>query len=115
MRMRINDEFYNKGLYYRKNYNTGVYATVGWAFKFKPYKGEKSAYKGNELIQGWLETDEGRTIITKSSITFQREDKIKVDGVRYFISEILTMEDETLVLGNIRNRPHRNMTVLVLG
>jgi len=115
MRKRINDEFYHKGLYFKKNYNDGTYATIPLRFKYKPYQGEKSTHEGNELIQGWLETDEGRTILTKSPITFQREDRVTVEGVSYLISKIMTSEDADLELGTLRGRPNRDMTLLVLG
>jgi len=115
MRTRIQEDFRRLGLYYKKNYNDKTYATIPLRFKFKPYQGAKSTHEGNELIQGWLETDEGRTIVTKSSIVFQREDRVTIDGISYLISEILTSEDMDLELGELRNRPNRQIQLLVLG
>ena len=115
MRTRIQEDFRHLGLYYKKNYDTKAYATIPLRFKFKPYQGAKSTHEGNELVQGWLETDEGRTIVTKSSIVFQREDRVTIDGISYLISEILTSEDMDLELGELRNRPNRQIQLLVLG
>ena len=115
MRTRIQDTYYHKGLHYPKNFNDGTYATIPRAFKFDNFNREKSKHVGNELIQGWIETDEGRTIITKSPIAFKREDRVTVEGVSYLISQVLISEDPDLEIGELRNRPNRDIKMLVLG
>jgi len=117
MRRRNQREYPFTGSVLTKNFTTEEYATVPITFKYRPFEGKKSKFAGEQLIEGFISTDEGRTIETLSTIDFRRGYKVKLDSraFDYEILEIGIAEDETLKYGAYRNRANRDIKVLVLG
>lgn len=113
MRRKIKDEYLNKAYLFRKDYDTDTYSDIPLLFRFANYNKEKSTYVGEELLGGWTSTDEGRKIVTNSSIKFQREDRVTINGSEYMVTEFFVSSDDN-GYGAIRNRPNRDITMLVL-
>ena len=114
MRERIEDKFLNVAEWQSKDYDSDTYSDVYIEFMYQNYNGEKSTYKGEELIRGWLSTDEGRKIVTRSNLGFKREDRIYINGSEYIITEIFVMADKNLNMGALRGLANRDDIMLVL-
>jgi hypothetical protein len=116
MRRRNQKEYPHTGSVLTKNFTTEEYATVPITFKYRPFEGKKSKFVSEQLIEGYISTDEGRIIETLSSIDFRRGYKIKLASrlFDYKIIEVGIAEDDKLKYGIYRNRINRDIKVLVL-
>jgi len=114
MRRRSEREYRYRGECFVKNFTTGVVSDTPQYFKYKPFEGKKSKSNSEQLIEGFVSTDEGRDIETISTIDFQVGYKIELDTGSYKIIAIGVKEDAKRVYGAIRNRPNIDIKVLVL-
>ncbi|WBK39975.1 hypothetical protein [PinkBerry-associated phage LS06-2018-MD08] len=120
MRRRIQKEFLHKGYLLKKSFgnnNSVSYSEIGLLFKYDNYQDKKSVIQGEEIMGNWQSTDEGRRIVTNSSHTFNRDDRVVLDGnydSPYIISNIEVEEDSRLKKGAIRNRKNVNTLIITL-
>lgn len=117
MRRRIQKEFLHKGYLLKKAFadnNAVSYAEIGLMFKYDNYQDRKSVITSDEIMGNWQSTDEGRKIITNSSHTFKRDDRVSIDNSLYIISDIEVMVDSRLKKGAIRNRENVNTLIITL-
>lgn len=117
MRRRIQKTYLHKGYLLTKSFganNEVSYSNVGRMFKYDNYQDRKSIITSDEIMGNWQSTDEGRKIITNSSYTFNRDDRVTIDGSLYIISNIEIEEDKRLKKGEIRNRKNRDNLILTL-
>ena len=114
MRRRNQKDYPFKAKAFEKNYDTETISDIPLHFRYANYEGKKSKFVQEQLIEGFISTDEGRMIITSSSIDFKSGWKVEISNIRYEIVEIGVSSDETLKYGSYRNRNNRDLKVLVL-